>query len=204
MSDASKNNMKVLLKLEAVAKVMSMMPFYMAVYYANGGVGVGQAVVGDRFQGQGNARFIPLSRQYFLKKQGQAKELNKAAKAKYGKGSKLIEVPFKSKTGKLTGFGAGKNLPILVLTGKMRAAIVGRKHGIVQEGDVATITFKDLPPYAKWHHTGTKRGLPKRSPVEPDEADTARVVEYANRRIKAAIGDGSALTEFGLGTPRIF
>ncbi len=196
--------MKALLQLQHVADVLGTLPTKMAEFYANGGDGVKQGVVGDRFQGVGNARFAPLDRDYFMWKSGQKGKLNKAARAKYGQGSKLIDVPFKSKTGLLVGFGSGKNLPILVLSGKLRSAILGRKHPITQFGDVAIIDFTDLPDYAEWHHTGTKRGLPKRSPVEPNEDDLARVLEFANKEIKYAVGDGSALTKFGLGTPRIY
>ncbi len=195
--------LKNLLKADAVAATLRRLPTDMAEFYANGGKGVGQAVVGDRFQGKGNSRFAPLSYKYFIWKQKRATKLNKAQKEKHGKGSSMLkDVPYRSTTGVVSGEGRGKNLPILVLSGDTRAAVIGRKHPIVQTGDVAMITFQDLPTYALFHHTGTSE-LPIRSPVEPNTNDMIRVQEFAEKRVNAAAGKGNSVTSFGGGTPRI-
>lgn len=194
---------RLLRRMEATANVVRRLPTLMAEYYANGGKGVGQAVVGDRFQGKGNGRFAPLSLDYFKWKSKNARRLNKSQKEKYGKGSKILDnVPYRSFTGSMSGEGKGKNLPILVLTGATRHAVTSRKHPIVQQGDTAIITFGDLPTYAIFHHYGTKN-LPVRSPVEPNTDDMVRVQEFADRQVKAAMGEGNSLTSFGAGVPRI-
>lgn len=182
-------NLKTLASLEAAIKMFRQLPFEAANYYANGGPGVGQAVVGDRFQGQGNSRFEPLSYDYARWKSGNARQLNKAQKAKYGKGSKLIDVAFKSTTGVLTGYGTSKNLPILVLSGALRAAINSRSHSVELVGDVGWVTFKNLPKYALYHHDPKTAPFPKRSPVEPNYDDVERVKEFLNRKISALVGN---------------
>jgi hypothetical protein len=192
----------LLRKMEAAANTLRTLPTRMADFYANGGDGVGQGVVGDRFQGQGNQRFAPLSPRYAKTKGKHSKELNKRQKEKYGKGSKLITVPFASKSG--TEGIVNNSLPILVLSGDLRAAVTSRDHQIEQNGDTAIITFSNLPDYAKWHQTGTKkRAMPARSPVDPNDADMKRVNEFAQRHVDAAVGEGKFDTKFGGGTARI-
>lgn len=197
------DNLAAFRRFTKAAEVLSTLPAAMAEYYANGGAGVGQAVVGDRFSGKGNSRFEPLSYAYAVRKGKASNKLIKAIKFKHGKGVKKIGVKYKSDTGTVVGYGAIKSsIPILVLSGDTRAAVLSRSATITQRGDVGYATFHDLPDYAKYLHNGTSR-MPKRSPVEPDEEDMARVVEFAQRKIKAAIGEGSPLTAFGGATPRI-
>jgi hypothetical protein len=99
--------------------------------------------------------------------------------------------------------GHGKNLPILILSGKLRAAVtMQRNHQVTARGDTATVTFIGLPEYAMYLHTGTKR-MPKRSPVEPNAADVKRAVEATSRWVSAQVGAGSATTSFGQGTARV-
>lgn len=193
MSYAS--NMAAANKLRAAAKLVGGLPKMMGEFYANGGAGVANPVVGDRFMGAGNSRFAPLSRDYAITKAGQSKGLNTAQHQTYGRGSKLI-------TSSTQGF-LGKSLPILVRTGKLRAMVAySRGHRITQNGDVARVTFTNLPFYAKYHHTGTSK-MPKRSPVEPNAADIVRVKEFAERRLSAYINAGSSVTAFGGGIARI-
>ncbi len=193
-SAALQKNLRILKSLKGVAQQLKLLPSDIANYYANGGPGVGQAVVGDRFSGEGNARFAPLSKDYEDWKTGKSKSLNKQQKVNYGKGSRLL--PSGSSKG-------GKILPILVLTGALRASILSRQNTITQQGDTAYITFKGLPGYAVYLHEGTSR-MPERSPVKPNEADMDRVKEYVARRLKLITGNfSSGSVAFGGAAPRI-
>lgn len=177
--------------LRRAAQAMRSLPRKCAEFYANGGAGVANPVVGDRFQGQGNARFVPLSAKYEATKAGQAKGLNNRQKTVWGRGSKLVPS------------ASGRNLPILVRSGLLRSLVAfNRAHRIQAAGDDATVTFINLPEYAGYLHAGTTK-MPKRSPVEPNEADVARVSEFASRWISGQIGVGSTTTAFGAGTARI-
>ncbi len=197
----TKDNYAVVRKLQSVAALMKALPTKMADFYANGGAGVGQGVVGDRFQGAGNARFEALKEGYAKWKGRHAGDLNKSQRKNYQRGSKLINVPYKTESGNVVKNDGSTNLPILVLTGATRAAVTSRKTTITQEGDVAYCRFH-VPDYAKWLQRGTKK-MPKRSPVDPNEEDMERVTEFAKRQVKAYIGSGKAITTFGGGTPRV-
>lgn len=172
--------------------------------YANGGPGVGEAIVVDRFKPAGNGRFPPLSKNYQEWKFGVSKEMNKQQKIKYGKAGRLITI----KIGTRVEPGAGgtyrpkdivkKSQPILVLTGELRARVASRRHIVEQVGDTAWVVFKDLPEYALYHHDPKTAPFPKRSPVEPDANDWKRVEEFIKRRISAITAS------FGRGTPVAF
>jgi hypothetical protein len=180
-----KLNLKGMLALRGIADQIRRIPELAAEFYANGGPGVGQAVVGDRFQGKGNSRFAPLSFEYAMAKSKQAKALNKYQKTTFGRSSKLIDVGFRSTTGVVTGFGSSKNLPILVRTGKLRAAVTARGHyvsSVKGMKDVAYVTFVDLPDYALYHHE-PKGGRVRRSPVAANLDDMDRLAEFTRRRI---------------------
>jgi hypothetical protein len=90
-SDAYEMNIRAIRDLRNKGTVLLLLPGKMAEFYAIGGPGVGQGVVGDRFQGEGNARFAPLSSKYLLWKTGRSKDLNKKQKASFGRGSRLLK-----------------------------------------------------------------------------------------------------------------
>jgi hypothetical protein len=208
---AIRDNMKTMLSLRAVAAQLEQLPLQCGEYYANGGPGVSQGIVGERFAGQGNARFAPLSKNYFDWKSGKSKDLNKQQKIRYGRGSRMIDVRTGSKMAKDSTGGMvsaarmTKILPILVLTGALRAAVTARNHKVTSlrgQGDVAWVTFVNLPEYALAHHDPKKAGRVRRSPVAPNFDDIKKVVEFARRHITAltarfnngpvSFGDGQA------------
>ena len=216
-----------------------------AVFYANGGPGVGEPVVGDRFMGQGNARFAPLSREYGDWKSGKSKALNDQQKVLFGRGSRLIKektgekvVPtyehkllreealkraqsggtyaswfqklkkdWKLETLHETKVTTRGSLPILVLTGALRAAVTKRQHFIESTGkDKAVVTFRNLPIYAVYHHKPLTAPFPKRSPVEPNAQDVSRLTEFVQRHISllvARFNGGSVRVAFGDAQARI-
>ena len=187
------DNLKAVRSLSRAAAVLRQVPFKLGEYFANGGPGNANPVVGDRFQGAGNARFAPLSVSYADWKSGKAKSFNQHQKATYGKGSKLIP----------DAHGNAKNMPILVRTGKLRAAVVtSSAHYIRATSDGATVIFARLPPYAKFLHNGTPK-MPARSPVSPNDQDIKRVVEMTSRWVSAQIGAGATNTSFGQGVARV-
>ncbi len=83
--------------------------------------------------------------------------------------------------------GHGKNLPMLVLTGELRAKVNSKGHTVAMRGGDAVITFRQLPEYAVYHHEGGPK-LPIRSPVKPNELDKVAVVEYMRAYMKRATG----------------
>lgn len=77
--------------------------------------------------------------------------------------------------------------PVLVRTGGLRESIVG--HGRVRlVGTLVEIVFT-VPSYGRYHQEGAG-DLPRRSPVDPNEADMAAVRKSAQRHydllVKAA------------------
>lgn len=210
---AIRDNMKTMISLRGVAAQLEQLPLQCGEFYANGGPGVSQGVVGDRFAGQGNARFAPLSKKYFDWKSGKSKELNKAQKVRYGRGSRLIDVRTGSKMAKDSTGGMiskarfTKVLPILVLTGALRAAVTTRNHRVTSlrgQGDVAWVTFINLPEYAMAHHDPKNGKRPRRSPVAPNFDDIKRVVEFARRHISMLTARfNSGPVAFGGGQARI-
>jgi hypothetical protein len=189
------DNLAAFRSLKSAAAAMRALPQKIGEFYANGGPGVSQPIVADRFQGEGNARFAPLSENYEAIKAGRAKSLNAGQKQKYGHGSRLLPRPG----------GGGKSLPILVASGALRNAVgYSRNHRVTSSGDTAQIAFIGLPEYAIYHHTGApKVHLPKRSPVDPDTQDVIRIREFAERWLSAQVGRGSASTAFGQGQARV-
>ncbi len=96
---------------------------------------------------------------------------------------------------KLRGFRRGSKkdggqkggLPMLVLTGKLRDNITAGRAVIRQVGPESfTITWANIPKYAIYHHTGD--GVPKRSPIAPNEADRKAFLDAATRHLRAAMG----------------
>ncbi len=127
--------------------------------YANGRSASGKGFVDQHFTAGNQQRYgwQPLSEDYFRTKQG--------LKVKGTKSDKFAQY----KTG--TGSASERNLPMLVKTGALRAAVGSKSHMVVVDpkGNVLII-FRDLPEYALYLHEGTDK-MPKRSPVEPNAAD---------------------------------
>lgn len=116
-------------------------------------------------------------------------------------GSKLAT--FKAQSPLIFGAGArteSTNLPMLVLTGVLRAAVTQQKHQITREGDTAWIIFDGLPEYAIYLHTGTDK-MPKRSPVEPNAADAEEVRNAMQRYLDAQLGTGGNVAVSGSTIP---
>ncbi len=170
--------------LQAMAQAVRMLPTRMAEFYANGGAGNANPVVGDRFGPTGNTRFEPLSAKYAAWKSGNVKARRKKASEKFGKGF--------------------QGNPILVLTGALRAAVTARDHVITQSGNTASVRFVNLPEYAKYLHDPKSKKMPKRSPVEPNAEDINRIKMFALRYLKAQYGMAPTGVQGKLGsTPSI-
>ena len=165
------------------------------IAYANGGAGGaggagrGDPIVDDRFKGQGNARFTPLSYDYAKAKAGNASALRKIQKKAGRKVSGMVPVAYQSSTGEMTGIGSSKNLPILVRSGALRQAVSsGRaKVVILPGGDRGRIIFARLPEYAKYHAEGSGN-LPVRDPVKPNMADRTRMIAVMQRFLAVSLG----------------
>jgi hypothetical protein len=84
--------------------------------------------------------------------------------------------------------GAESNLPMLVLTGKLREAVLSRQHPIKVEGNVAYIEFQ-VPQYAHYLQDGTDK-MPRRSPVDPNEEDAAAVRAEMQKYLDAQLRTG--------------
>ncbi len=169
--------------------------------YANGGFR-GRPIVAQHFTAGNAGRYgwDPLSQAYAARKAGQAPSLRKEMKARGAVVAKMDpKVPFRSRTGILTGEGSGANLPMLVRTGKTRDAITSGSATVKQVGrESFVITWPNQPPYAIFLHTGTPK-MPKRSPVEPNDQDRTAIIAAANRHLSLALGKGGsvALGQFG-------
>lgn len=192
------------------AKLLAMLPEIGANAYANGGIGMGQPIVSRHFTAGNQARYSwpPLSRGYFLAKAAGLVSKGGGAKvfldrdernlspahrkelAASRRGSKVDpNAEFQSSTGEMMGIGAGANLPMLVLYGKLRDAVCSRSHKIVKTGDVAVCVFSGLPEYALAHHNGLGH-MPKRSPVEPNSEDAEATSAVMEKWLSAQLGTG--------------
>lgn len=138
--------------------------------YANGGFRA-QPIVREHFtQGnKGRYGWPPLSASYAKEKAGQTKQLKKNMKA----------------SGKVVPKGAG--LPMLVRTGALRDSISGGRAKISRTGTGFMITWANVPEYAIFLHQGTPK-MPKRSPIEPNASDNAKVISAANRYLHGFLG----------------
>ncbi len=178
------NAMRKLQKIRKLKQAMIDAVRHGAVMYANGQGG--KPIVDQHFTSGNQQRYgwQPLSQAYFKWKQG----LIPTKKQANFRGSKLDKnAEFMSKTGELTGFGKGRNLPMLVLTGKMRQTVNSKSHSISTQGGNAYIRFKNLPEYAVYHHEGAPP-LPERSPVKPNDLDKAQVIEHMKAYIRRSTG----------------
>jgi hypothetical protein len=181
---AKENAMRKLQKIRKLKQAMLDSVRHGAEMYANGKGG--RPIVDQHFTAGNQQRYgwQPLSQKYFAWKQGQIPTKKQAT----FRGSKLDKnAGFMSKTGELTGFGTGKNLPMLVLTGAMRKSVNSKQHQIRASGGNAVIMFRNLVEYALYHHEGTPP-LPMRSPVKPNAQDRAQVLEHMKAYIRRATG----------------
>ena len=186
-------------QLERVAAAVRTSVVAGANAYANGVAG-GKPIVDKHFTAGNQQRYgwAALSRDYFLRKQGQIKPKTKGGVFFPGlgkTGSKLDKAAeFRSSTGLLSGIGVGINAPMLVLTGALRAAVSSVKHPVraSPDGNLVTVKFSGLPEYAQYLHDGTPR-MPQRSPVAPNELDRAEIVAVMRKHVDAALGTGGAV-----------
>lgn len=194
---------EVLRKLDAAAAALAALPEVGAKAYIAGFRN--DPIVDKHFTAgnQGRYGWAPLSRDYFLRKAGQAPKLRADMKTAGRKVSKLDKAAgFRSSTGELSGEGTGANLPMLVRTGATREAVTSRTHRIERQGDVAIIVFANLPEYALHLHTGTGK-MPKRSPVEPGVADIVEIHAAMTQFIDRAIGTGGTVPVSGTTVPGV-
>lgn len=177
--------------LDDLGDVIERLPLIGAQAYANGARS-SKPIVDRHFTAGNQQRYgwAPLSRNHFLKKKADLKGKTKGGvffPGKGKKGSKLDHAAeFQSSTGEMSGIGSATNKPMLVDTGLTRQAVTAGNHTITVNGDVATITFRGLPDYDVYLHTGTKK-MPKRSPVEPGAADIAEVQDEMEKALSAAV-----------------
>lgn len=193
---------RALKRIDAAANALEQLPMVGAQAYANGG-GRARPIV-DRHFTPGNAErygWPPLSRDYAMAKAGQAGAL-RAGMRKAGRTVSNIDknVPFRSSTGTMSGEGTGPNLPMLVRTGETREAVNSRGHLVAVKGDIATITFRNLPKQAKWLHEGTAR-MPVRSPVEPNRLDAEEVKAEMRKFMDRVVGTGGEVAVSGDSVP---
>lgn len=174
-------------KMEAVALAMKTAAIAGAEAYANG-LGNGtvrkRPIVAAHFTAgnQGRYGWAALSHEYFLRKQGDVKhrtiggnvQVHGATRVKIDKRAESTET-------------IAPNAPMLVLTGKLRQAVTERRHPVSVSGDMATVTFSNLPEYAQYLEDGTSK-MPRRSPVHPNEDDREQVVAVMRRHLDAALG----------------
>jgi hypothetical protein len=172
--------------------------------YANGG-GRAKPIVDTHFTAGNQQRYgwAPLSRDYFLSKQAGVRNKRTGKLPKSSRGSKLdTAAEFSSSTGELTGIGSGANLPMLVNSGKLRAAVSTVRHAInsTPDGSRVVIRFAGLPEYARYHHTGTGK-MPRRSPVALNQANRQEVIAAIQRYLSAAMGTAGRVAVSGSSIP---
>lgn len=158
--------------LDRAAAALRQLPERLARTYAGGLPGLAVGVVDDRFKGQGNHRFMLLSPRYAAWKASRRAAMEHLQRF----------------VGRVVSRPVRGNQPILVRTGFLRERITNpQHHRITVSGDTATILFAALPEYARWLHEGTAK-MPKRSPIEPNGWDRARLLEAAKRWLAAQTG----------------
>ena len=102
------------------------------------------------------------------------------------------------------GVKRGPGLPILVLTGRLRDAIAGKRAIVtIVSPSLVRIVWGGVPTYAKFHQDGTTK-MPKRSPIDPNAADIAAILAAARRHLSASLVTGSgAVGGMGDGRARV-
>ena len=98
----------------------------------------------------------------------------------------------------------GPGLPMLVLTGRLRDAIAGKRAVVtIVSPTLVRITWTGVPAYAKFHHEGTPK-MPKRSPITPNAEDRMAILMAARRHLSASLVTGSgAVGGMGAGRGRV-
>lgn len=159
------------------------------IAFANGGTGQAKPIVDDRFKGEGNSRFTPLSYAYAREKANASKGLREEQKKAGRTVSREVEVAYRRRTKTGVSIKSSKNLPILVRTGALRQAVSAGKATIIilDSGDRGKVYFARLPEYARYHAKGAGR-LPMRSPVKPNAADKARMILVMQKFLSASLG----------------
>ena len=192
----------ILRKLQQVKQRMRDAVMHAASVYAFGhgvkgkATGRATAIVNRHFTLGNQQRYgwAPLSRDYFLAKQGSLGKSKGFFNPGGGKQKIKLDpkAEFQSSTGELVGIGSGKNKPMLVNSGTLKAAMAAGKHSLRQTSDGSVIVvFRGLPEYAIYLHEGTsKPKMPRRSPVTPSEEDRAEVQAAAARFMDASLGTG--------------
>lgn len=201
-------------QIRGVAKAMRTALKAAAIAYAHGG-GRGKPIVDRNFTAGNGERhgWPPLSRGYFLAK---AAGITRKGKNSYTfldktertmlephhqkelarkRGSSVLDknVKFQSSTGTMVGIGSGTNLPMLVLTGRLRKEVTSGAAIIREEnnGSRVVIAFP-VPDYGRFLHEGTAK-MPKRSPIEPSPDMVEEVVNVARRHMDKSMGTGGAV-----------
>jgi hypothetical protein len=120
-----------------------------------------------------------IKRDTLAQKLGKAKASNALAKAE---GRRTTGVD------KSQGKGT---LPVLVRTGAMRQEIETGARIVRQSADHLRIVWQ-VAAYVAWHHTGGSRPgrPPKRSPIEPCQADVDEIREVVEQYVQQSIGNG--------------
>lgn len=173
--------------------------------YANGG-GRAQPIVDRHFTAGNQQRYgwAPLSREYFLAKQKSLRGNVRGGSFQPGggrRGSKLDKAAeFQSSTGELVGIGTGKNKPMLVNSGATREAVTSKTARIDIGADGSGSMIFTVPDYAVHLHTGTAK-MPKRSPVEPNDADIAAIQDAIARHLDTMLGTGGEVAVSGNTVP---
>jgi len=178
------DQVEVLSELGRLAAAMDGLAETAAIAYVRGLPGQGAPIVDDRFKGKGNARFPPLKPATVAKKMARLSKDKAGGLVKRG----VFTSPFKGSSSKLL---AGQK-PILVDSGLLRAATTSGAHSITAAPGEATVVFRGLPDYAEYLHTGTGR-MPRRSPVELNAEDRARIVAAMRRALSARVGDAGTV-----------
>lgn len=188
----SKPNLTGLARIKGTKQALASALMAACQEYGNGGFR-GRPIVAQHFTAGNAGRYgwDPLSQQYAARKAGQAKALRKGMRQRGAIVAKMDpKVPFRSRTGILTGEGSGANLPMLVRTGALRDAITSGSATVKQTGPESfVITWPNQPDYAIYLHEGTSK-MPKRSPVEPNAQDRQAIIDAANRHLSLALGAG--------------
>jgi hypothetical protein len=148
--------------------------------YAKPVAGQSKGIIDDRFKGAGNARFIRLAPSTVKQKEGSIAAARKAGKVRagtffgVGTGSKLLR----------------GNKPVLVNSGRLRAAINAPTHTVIGSPGLAVLVIRGLPDYAVYLQEGTEK-MVKRSPIDINEEDRKRIEAAMQKALRLAVGAAS-------------